>query len=562
MKEKILNAIFASIDEVNSSAPEEEQLSKSEDTILFGPNGKLDSLGLVTFIVTAESNIEEEFGEQITLANETALSQENSPFATVNVLAEYIEQLLKEVSVALETLAGETTLPKDQRSLINDLNQKLQQEINPHTRQQNLKANILGLQEDLYRKLREEKRLYYLDELKSTSAFPPAEHKATDCAVILYTSGTTGRSKGAMLSHRNIVSNIQAASKQFQLDSSIHTLSFLPINHVFEQVCGVLLPLSLGGRVTFAESIKKLSENLYEIKPTFLLGVPAVYRLIYERIMKNINSKKVSRLLFGLPFGRKIITAKVQKIFGKHTVFVSGGAALDPAIAEGFNTLGLTLLQGYGITETSPVIAAETPDRRQAGTVGLPLEKVEIRITEPDQEGSGEIQVRGPNVMLGYYKNDTATQEVLHDGWYRTGDLGSFNAAGMLSICGRVKNLIVTANGKNVYPEEIENQLLNSPFIAEIMVYGHKVNATAEEVYASIFADEEALFAYQRQQGKGPLSPAEVETLIRQEVLKFGKDLSDYKRVKKFSLREDEFPKTTTRKIKRFAIDPNVSTDE
>ena len=470
--------------------------------------------------------------------------------------------LLIEISQTLRSLIAEDSLSKGHRDSVEGLCRKLELELRPDENKVKQKANKLGINEDQYLCLREEKRLLYLDELKCDSPPPPATHSAEDCAIILYTSGTTGRSKGAMLSHANIVSNIQAVSKQFRMDSSIHTLSFLPINHIFEQVCGVLLPLSLGGKVSFAESLKKLGENLHEIKPSFLLGVPAVYRLLYDRVMKNINNKTLSRLLFNLPIGRKIVTHKIQATFGKETIFVSGGAALDPNVAAGFNRLGLTLLQGYGITETSPVIAAETPDCRKVGTVGLPLEKVEIRIDKPNAEGTGEIQVRGPNVMLGYYKNEQATKEVLNDGWYRTGDLGSIDSDGLLSICGRVKNLIVTPNGKNVYPEEVENQLLNSPFIAEIVVYGHKLSQTSEEVYASIFPCEEALFDFQQQQNKGPLSPTEVELLIRKEVMEYGKDLADYKRVKKFSLRDDEFPKTTTRKIKRYVLEPSISAED
>ena len=380
-------------------------------------------------------------------------------------------------------------------------------------------------------------------------------------AVILYTSGTTGRSKGAMLSHRNIVSNIYAAQLHFKLDNSIATLSFLPINHVFEQVCGILLPLSLGGRISFAESIKKLGDNLNEIKPSFLLGVPAVYRLLYDRIMKKIEAKPASHMLYKFALTRKIVTANVKKAVGENTTFVSGGAALDPAISEGFRNLGLTLYQGYGITETSPVISAESPFRNKPGTVGETLKDVEVRIDNPNADGEGEILVKGPNVMLGYYNNDAATAEVLHDGWYRTGDLGRFDDDNMLCICGRVKNLIVTPNGKNVYPEEVENQLQKSPFIAEIMVYGHKIGKTAEEVYAVIYPDEEALFALAREQKDKPLTAGEIEDLIRREIQIYGKELADYKRVKKFTLREDEFPKTTTRKIKRYIVEPEISTN-
>jgi len=410
-------------------------------------------------------------------------------------------------------------------------------------------------------RLLKEKRLFYYKDILNSTPLPPADNQPEDRAVILYTSGTTGRSKGAMLSHWNIVSNIDAANQRFQLDSSIQTLSFLPINHVFEQVCGVLLPLSLGGKVSFAESIKKLGENLNEIKPTFLIGVPAVYRLLLDKIMKNINSKGVSRFLYRYPLTRKIIAKKVKQSLGERTTFVSGGAALDPAIAEGFHSLGLNLLQGYGITETSPIISAESPFKSKPGTTGEVLAGVEVSIENPNSDGEGEIKVKGPNVMLGYYNNDRATAEALSDGWYRTGDLGRIDEDNMLSICGRVKNLIVTPNGKNVYPEEIENQLLKSPYIAEVMVYGHKVGATAEEVYAVIFPDEEALFALIKEQDDKPMSATEIEVLIRKEVLSCGKDLADYKRVKKFTLREDEFPKTTTRKIKRYIVEPEISTN-
>ncbi|MCD6581631.1 MAG: AMP-binding protein [Desulfuromusa sp.] len=430
-----------------------------------------------------------------------------------------------------------------------------------HPGKKKKKINFLSESEMIRNRLLKEKRLFAYKDIFHDTPLPPTASHPKDRAVILYTSGTTGRSKGAMLSHQNIVSNIQAACQHFQLDSSIETLSFLPINHIFEQVCGILLPLSLGGLVTFAESIKKLGDNLNEIKPTFLVGVPAVYRLLYSRIMKNIESKSSSRLLYKFPVTRKIVTTKVRQAVGANTTFISGGAALDPAIAAGFHDLGLNLLQGYGITETSPVICAESPTKNKPGTVGEVLEDIEVKIDKPNTAGEGEILVKGPNVMLGYYKNKKATAQVLVNGWYHTGDLGRVDEDNMLSICGRVKNLIVTPNGKNVYPEEIESQLLKSPYIAEIMVYGHKVSATAEEVYAIIFPEEEALFALAKEQDDGPMSAATIETLLRKEVLSYGKDLADYKRVKKFTLREDEFPKTTTRKIKRYIVEPEISTN-
>jgi long-chain acyl-CoA synthetase len=389
---------------------------------------------------------------------------------------------------------------------------------------------------------------------------PQISRQPGEAAVILYTSGTTGRSKGAMLSHANIVSNIRAAIPIFRIDERMHTLSFLPINHVFEQVCGILLPLTVGGTITFAESLKKLGENLVEVRPNFLLGVPAVFRLLNDRLHKNIQGRLLSRTLFTLPFTRPLVTRKVRETLGGAPTFVSGGAALDPLVAQGLTELGITIYQGYGITETSPVISAEHAGAQRPGSVGLPFPGVDVRIDQPGEEGVGEIWVKGPNVMLGYFNNPVATAEVLTDGWYHTGDLGRIDADGMLYICGRVKNLIVTANGKNVYPEEIENELLHSPFIAEVMVYGHKVSATSEEVYAMIFPNQEAIDWHAQEHGLAPMSMAAVEALIRDEILKIGRNLADYKRIRKFTLRDDEFPKTTTRKIKRFAVEARIDT--
>ncbi len=401
-------------------------------------------------------------------------------------------------------------------------------------------------------------RLLTYDGLLQDRRITPISRQAADIAVILYTSGTTGRSKGAMLSHANIVSNIRGAIAHLNLDETIHTLSFLPINHVFEQVCGVLLPLSLGGTVSFCESLKKVGDNLTEVKPTFFLGVPALYRMLLDRIMKNISSMLISRLLFRFDCTRPLVTAKVRKTFGAGTIFISGGAALDPAVARGLAKLGLTLFQGYGITETSPIISAESAGKTRWGTVGRVLPDVEVRIDSPNEEMVGEILVKGPNVMQGYYKNTQASTEVLAEGWYHTGDLGRIDPDGYLTICGRVKNLIVTPNGKNVYPEEVENELLKSPYIAEAVVYGQKVAPVTEEIHALIYPRLEALEEWARKQGKEELSSTEVESLIKGEVQAACAGLATFKRVKKFTICGDEFPKTTTRKIKRFAVHTDI----
>ena len=401
-----------------------------------------------------------------------------------------------------------------------------------------------------------------LDMFQKPSPPPILTAQPNDPAVILYTSGTTGRSKGAMLSHANICSNVIAAKELYNLTPDMHTLSFLPINHVFEQVGGIILPLAAGGTISFAESLRRLGENLAEVKPNFLLGVPAVFRLLADRMSRKIEDNRLLTLLFKLKPTKPLVTKKIRDAFGGSPVFISGGAALDPLVASKLMSLGLNIYQGYGITETSPVIAVETPECHRLGTVGRPLPGVEVKIHQPNAEGVGEIWVKGPNVMLGYYNNQKATDEAITEGWYHTGDLGCLEEDGLLRICGRVKNLIVTANGKNVYPEEVENELLNSPYISEIMVYGHKVSDHSEEAYAMIYPDHDALDQYANENNLSPLSPQDIENVIRNEVLEHSKNLADYKRIKRFTLREDEFPKTTTRKIKRFVVEADIDTNK
>jgi long-chain acyl-CoA synthetase len=388
--------------------------------------------------------------------------------------------------------------------------------------------------------------------LRERAATAAQARHPDDSALILYTSGTTGRSKGAVLSHANIVSNILGTTAHLGLDQSIHTLSILPINHVFEQVCGILIPLSLGGRVSFCESLKKLGENLAEVRPTFFVGVPALYRTILSRITRKIEERTMSRVLCGNPLTRPLVTSSIRRRLGSGTVFISGGAALDPSIALGFARFGIMLLQGYGITETSPVIAAESRQWARPGTVGRVLPGVEVRIQDPGADGTGEILVKGPNVMQGYFKDPDASAQAKVGDWYRTGDLGRLDPDGFLSICGRVKSLIVTPNGKNVYPEEVENEILKSPFVAEVVVYAHQGAAAQEEIRAAIYPDREALEQHAAQQGKKELSGAELETLLRREVNGACEKLAGYKRVQKVVVRAEEFPKTTTRKIKRF----------
>lgn len=497
-----------------------------------------DSLASVAFVGADHLEVIEEIAPSLPALRRIVLMDSQAPGAD-DVVPTNIARALNHEA---ESLAAEFSIPADKLKRFQDLSRQL--------------LATLTTQEPASR---ENRYLEFGDLLTRQPRALPHRHR-NDTAAIIYTSGTTGRSKGAMLSHGNITSNILGAARHFGIDETIHTLSFLPINHVFEQVVGILLPLSVGGTVSFAESIKKLGDNLAEVKPTFLLGVPAVYRLLHDRMKKTIESRALSRLLFNLPVARIIVRAKVRRAFGGNITLISGGAALDPAVADGLQAMGLDIYQGYGITETSPIITAEAPNRKRLGSVGFAMEGIELQVDSPNEEGVGELLVQGPNVMQGYYNNAAATEDVLQEGWYRTGDLARIDGEGFVWICGRVKNLIVTANGKNVYPEEIELALLQSPFIAEVMVYGHKVDGISEEVHAIIFPNQQQLDDHAASLDKGPLNEKDVEDLIRREVLAVSKGLADYKRVRKFTIRDEELPKTTTRKIKRFEVEASIST--
>lgn len=472
-------------------------------------------------------------------------------------------QVVEKLDAELNKLVDKYAIPPEESSAVAELTEGIRRLFRDRLpRSEDLPTGILARQDTLRRKALERLGVVRFPEFLAPGTPPPSPRIPSDTALILYTSGTTGRSKGAMLSHTNILSNIEAVNIRFRVDSTMHTLSFLPINHVYEQVCGILLALYVGGTVSFAESIKKLGQNLSEVRPSFLLGVPAVFRLILDRLRRTVDERPLSRGLFAFPLTRPVVVRKVRKSLGENVTFISGGAALDPEVARGLRDLGIPVYQGYGITETSPVIAFECPGESRLGSVGRPMPGVEIRIDSPNEEEVGEILVKGPNVMQGYFNNPEATEEVLVDGWYRTGDLGRVDRDGFLFICGRKKNLIVTPNGKNVYPEEVEIELLKSPFISEAMVYGHRVAPAVEEVHAILYPDQQALDAYAAEKHLSPLAQSQVEEIIRREVLDAGRRLADYKRVKKFTIREDEFPKTTTRKIKRFAVEARISAEQ
>ncbi|MBI4551983.1 MAG: long-chain fatty acid--CoA ligase [Candidatus Latescibacteria bacterium] len=402
----------------------------------------------------------------------------------------------------------------------------------------------------------------------SASASPAPD----DLAALIYTSGTTGNPKGVMLSHRNIMSNVISCSQAISYSRGDNFLSVLPLHHTFECTAGFLAPLYGGATVTYVGSLKSrdIIDTMRETKATIMLGVPLLYEKMYIGMMKAISTKPPHvRTLFRLSMG--LVTA-VERVFGQrigHAVFrglrekggfgtirffVSGAAALPVEIGQGFERLGIRLLQGYGLTEASPVVSVNRLENARLGSIGPPVPGVEVRIVNPDASGIGEVVVRGDNVMQGYYKNPEATVEVLQDGWLYTGDSGWIDAEGHLHIAGRLKNVIVTQAGKNIYPEEIETELVQSPFIAEAVVVGDVNPQTREETVRAIVVPDYEYFEQDAHEHGRAVTDEFVSEVVKNEIRTRCANLADYKRVRDFDIRKEEFPKTSTRKIKRYLV--------
>lgn len=412
--------------------------------------------------------------------------------------------------------------------------------------------------------------LLWNDILKEAEAidveFPKRE--LDELAAILYTSGTTGHSKGVMLSQRNIMSNVATASRIFPVGTEDTFLSVLPIHHSFEATCGFLVPLYCGSSITYARSMKsnELIADIRDTKVTMMVGVPLLYEKMHAGILRGIKKKgkeKIFNTMYGvvslgdkvgMKLGGKIFSGlREQAGFGTVKYFASGGGPLDPATARFFNRLGICMLQGYGLTETSPITHINPPWNIKDITVGPTIPDVECKIIDKNEHGIGEVCLKGPNIFLGYYQNQEATDEVMDkDGWFKTGDLGMIHADGYLQIMGRQKNMLVTGGGKNVYPEEVEHYLNRSKFIAESLVLGKpRESGYGEEVIALIYPDYEQVDLHYEAQEKKP-TDRDIYNLIKAEITETQLDIADYKRVRRFRIVEEEFQKTSTRKVKRF----------
>lgn len=393
-----------------------------------------------------------------------------------------------------------------------------------------------------------------------------------DTAVIIYTSGTTGKSKGVMLSHRNIMSDVWGTKEALKLYPEDNFLSLLPLHHTFECTAGFLIPLSGGSRVTCARSLKS-KEILEDVKNngvTIILGVPLLYEKLFTGLRKNVQKKSfLTRTFFNLSFDfvksfKKLSGINLGKYIFKNLrekaglsslrILICGAAPLPTIIPECFDLLGIKFLQGYGLTETSPVLTINPHGKPKYSSVGIPIPGAEVKILEPDKDGVGEILAKGDMVMKGYYNHPEETEKVLKDGWFYTGDSGWKDKEGYFYIVGRKKNVIVSSAGKNIYPEEIESQLIQSPCILEALVLGKKVSG-CEEVEAVIVPNLEYI---QQLQGDKISVEEDLRLLMKQEIEKCCEGIADYKRVKHFQIRIEEFEKTSTRKIKRFLFRSNM----
>ena len=377
--------------------------------------------------------------------------------------------------------------------------------------------------------------------------------------IMLFTSGTTSISKAVMLSHKNIVSNVMDIVQQFELNETDRFLSFLPLHHVFECTVGFLYAISIGSAICFCEGVKHMADNLKEYEISAMISVPAVFDVMYRKLMKTINKKgktetvkkgiKITQTLLkvGIDVRKKVFHEIHETLGGKLRILVAGGAALDPETEQGFNNLGFNILQGYGLTETSPVIAAEVTKCRRLGSIGKKFPSFEVKINNPNEDGIGELMAKGPAVMLGYYENEEANKSTLEpDGWMHTGDLAKIDKDGFIFISGREKNVIVLNNGKNVFPEEIEILLYKVEGIKESFVYEKKDDDGDVKVCVKIVYDAELIKELYNIEGE-----EQIRDFLWKKVKEVNSLMPKYKAVREMIITEEELIKTTTLKVKR-----------
>lgn len=381
-----------------------------------------------------------------------------------------------------------------------------------------------------------------------------------EMSILLFTSGTTNVSKGVMISQHNICSNIQAIASYVKMYPTDTLLSFLPIHHTFECTITFLYGIYFGVTVAFCDGLKYIQKNMNEYHVTVFVSVPLVLENIHKKVWKSIEEKGKKGLMqtmvkitgalskIKIDLRRKAFKPVLDQFGGKLRVVFVGAAPLDKKIIKGFNDFGVALVQGYGLTETSPVVSCETDKQKRPGSIGFPLYNVDVKIENPDETGVGEIVVKGPSVMLGYYENEEATNKAIKDGWFSTGDYGYIDKKGFLFISGRKNDIIVLKNGKNIYPQELEFLINQLEIVEESMVFARNKTSMDTTLCAKIVYNEEImnnLYADKTEEEK--------KEIIWQEVKKINQNLPDVKHIKEIIVTNEPLTKTTTQKVKRYA---------
>ncbi|MEG2348598.1 MAG: AMP-binding protein [Clostridia bacterium] len=415
----------------------------------------------------------------------------------------------------------------------------------------------------------DENSISYNDLLKEGSAvvnsgdnsYMNIQINKRDFTILLFTSGTTADAKGVMLCHENIATNVGAAQDILKLSSNDRFLSVLPIHHTYELTGTYIFPLWFGASIAICEGLKYIAKDMELAAPTAIMVVPLILEKLERKIKKALKDQGKTELIAKMVkltdmlkkahinVKRLLFKPIYSKVGGKLKYLFSGAAPIDKSLAQYFEDLGFCFLQGYGLTETAPLITGIKS--RKIGSVGKSIRDCKTIISNPNEDGIGEVVTKGPNVMLGYYENEEETNKVLIDGWFHTGDLGYFDKDDDLFITGRLKNVIVTKNGKNIFPEEIETLINKIPLVLESLVYGleSKDDKTDVNVAAIVTLDEEYI---EETYGKTKPTKEEIYDIIFGEIKKINSQLVSYKAVRDLKIKDEDFVKTTTMKIKRF----------
>lgn len=414
-----------------------------------------------------------------------------------------------------------------------------------------------NVEENRFKKMNELLLLGKQEMLNGNNEYLNAEIDNNAISIVLFTSGTTSLAKAVMLSHKNIASNIYALTSAEKIYDTDVNIAFLPFHHTFGST-GLTFFLSCGAKNVFCDGLRHIAQNLKEYKVSVFVCVPLILEAMHKKIMQEIEKQgktkkvkfamKISNFLlkFGIDIRRKIFKDVLNNLGGNLRFVVSGAAAIDKNVAKDFNAFGILTVQGYGLTETAPVLCAENAKSIRYGSVGFPVCNVEVKIDNPNEKGIGEVIAKGPNVMAGYYENEEATNETLIDGWFHSGDLGYIDKDGYVFITGRKKNVIVLKNGKNVYPEELEVLINNLTYVEESMVFGMPKDddlvLSAKIVYNKDYIKD----TYPN------ITKEELEKIIWEDIKAINKTLTNYKHIKNIIITDEPMIKTTTAKIKRF----------